>query len=153
MRSSSPEMIRSQQEAGQPRPAGAGDNFFFPFNHKCQSSASLELTQFLQTSSSHGVFRTRPNRRLAVAICRTEIGAVMPPRKRGAKSSKGNTKRPNSPKLSQPVPVPSKKGQPHPDLPLAPIQKSPRDVLLIIFEFYLAENPRYIRRLVLVCKQ
>lgn len=34
-----------------------------------------------------------------------------------------------------------------------PIQESPKDILLIIFEFYLADDPRLVRRLMLVCKR
>lgn len=77
----------------------------------------------------------------------------MPPRKRGAKSGKRNIKRPKSPKVSQAVHVPSQEEPATPNLPLAPIQKCPSDVFLIVFELYLVENPRYIRRLLLVCKQ
>jgi hypothetical protein len=77
----------------------------------------------------------------------------MPPRKRGTKSGKRNIKRPKPPKVSQAVHVSYREDLATPDLPLAPIQRCPSDVLLIIFEFYLADNPRYIRRLLLVCKQ
>lgn len=88
-----------------------------------------------------------------------ELTGIMPPKRKGRKSKGTSAKKSKSSKsasasvdqdsspLSSPPLVPS------PPLPLAPVQKCPNEILLAIFNLYTSENPRVIRRLLLVCKQ